>query len=110
MYEDNEKRVLPMWKEMDSEQIRHIPFSERLRLSRLLWEAEIRQKIFETIKTAAQETLSLLAALGLLTIEALAVVPPLVRTRGYLAFGGEWFAMVGLAIIFWLWIRERYEQ
>ena len=108
MYEDQEKNVLQMQTNMDSKQ--EITFSEKLRLSNLYREAEMRRKIKEAIKTATRETLSLLAALGVLTIESLIVVPPLVRTRGYLAFGGEWFAMVGIAIIFWLWIRERYEQ
>lgn len=108
MYEDQEKKMLQMQTNMDSKQV--FTFSEKLHLSKMCREAEMRRKIKEAIKTATQETLSLLAALGVLTIESLVVVPPLVRTRGYLAFGGEWFAMVGIAIIFWLWIRERYEQ
>ena len=108
MYENNEKKMLQMQTNVDSKQV--FTFSEKLYLSKLCREAEMRRKIKEAIKTATQETLSLLAALGVLTIEALIIVPPLVRTRGYLAFGGEWFAMVGIAIIFWLWIRERYEQ
>lgn len=108
MYEDQEKNVLQMQANMDSKQV--FTFREKLYLSKMCREAEMRRKIKEAIKTFAQETLSLLAALGVLTIESLVVVPPLARTRGYLVFGGEWFAMVGIAIIFWLWIRERYEQ
>lgn len=108
MYEDNEKKMLQMQANMDSKQV--FTFSEKLRLSKLCREAETRRKIKEAIETAKREVLSLLTALGVLTIESLIVVPPLVRTRGYLAFGGEWFAMVGLAIIFWIWIRELYEQ
>mgnify|MGYP003591421455 CR=1 FL=1 len=107
MYEDQEKKMLQMQTNMDSKQV--FTFREKLYLSKLCREAEMRRKIKAAIKTTIQETLSLLAALGVLTIESLIVVPPLVKTRGYLAFGGEWFAMVGLAIIFWLWIRERYD-
>ncbi len=108
MYEDQEKKMLQMQRDMDRKQV--FTFSEKLRLSNMRREMEMRRKIIAAIKTIKQETFCLLAALGVLTIESLIVVPPLVRTRGYLAFGGEWFAMIGLAIIFWLWIRERYEQ
>ena len=52
MYEDQEKNVLQMQANMDSKQV--FTFREKLYLSKMCREAEMRRKIKEAIKTAAK--------------------------------------------------------
>lgn len=89
--------------EMDCQQGNQKNFSEKLYLSKM----RRKEKRQEAIKTLAHEVIRLMAALGLLFLLALIVVPLVFKSRGYIAFGGEWMGMIAVAVVFWAWLGRR---
>ena len=89
--------------EMDCQQSNQKSFSEKLYLSKM----RRKEKRQEAIKTLAREVVRLMAALGLLFLMALIVVPLVFNLRGYIAFGGEWMGMIAVSVVFWAWLGRR---
>lgn len=89
--------------EMDCQQGNQKSFSEKLYLSKM----RRKEKRQEAIKALAREMVRLMAALGLLFLMALIVVPLVFNLRGYIAFGGEWMGMIAVSVVFWAWLGRR---
>lgn len=88
---------------MDCEQGNQKSFSEKLYLSKM----RRKEKRQEVIEKLGREAVRLMAALGLLFLMSLLVVPLVFNTRGYIAFGGEWMGMLVVTVVFWAWLRKR---
>lgn len=88
--------------EMDCQQENTKSFSKKLYLSKM----RRKEKRQEAIKTLATELVRIMAALGLLCLMALIVVPLVFKSRGYIAFGGEWMGMIAIAVVFWAWLGK----
>lgn len=88
--------------EMDCQQSNQKSFSEKLYLSKM----RRKEKRQEAIKTLAREVVRFMAALGLLFLMALIVVPFVFKSRGYIAFGGEWMGMIAVTVVFWAWLGK----
>lgn len=89
--------------EMDCQQENSKSFSKKLYLSKM----RRKEKRQAAIKMLASEVVRIMAALGLLGLMALIVVPLVFQSRGYIAFGGEWMGMIAVTIVFWGWLRNR---
>ncbi len=90
--------------EMDYQQSHPQSFSEKLYLSKM----RRKQKRQEKIKTIVREGIRLMAAIGLLAVMSVMVVPIVFKTRGYLGIGGEWMGMIAASFVFWVWLgREK---
>lgn len=90
--------------EMDCQQGNQKSFSEKLYLSKM----RRKEKRQEKIKTIVREGIRLMAAIGLLAVMSVMVVPIVFKTRGYLGIGGEWMGMIAASFVFWVWLgREK---
>lgn len=92
--------------EMDCQQGNQKSFSKKLYLSKM----RRKEKRQEAIKAIGREMIRLMAAFGLLSVMAAIIVPIVFKSRGYLAIGGEWMAMIATSFIFWAWLGKNIKN